>query len=773
MKAEKKSANLILVLIVYLAGIFMGALDTGIVTPARTIIQNNLGVDATTGIWMITIYTLAFAASIPIMGKLADRYGRKYVYLASISLFGLGSLFCGLAQHFGGFSLLLAARAVQAIGGGGILPVATAEFGTTFPPEKRGMALGLVGGVFGIANIFGASVGSAILDLFGVNNWQFIFYVNVPITLFIVVAGFLVLNNGRTERSGKIDGLGIGILVAMVLSLLYGLKNLDFFHFTGTLATTGVYPFLLLFLFLLPVFILVEKRAQDPVMNLAYFSNRNIVLTLLISFASGFVLMGVVFVPQFAENALKIPSGSGGYLVIVLGLCAGIGAPLSGRLIDRFGAKIVLGFGFLVSILGASFLILVATSVPNLFTVLTSLAIIGTGMGFTVGTPLNYMMLANTEEQESNSALATLSLVRSIGTAIAPAIMIGFLAHAGGSVQSGIMGLLPKEVRLPELPYAQEISAKVEGFRNDPVLKDKLGNLVIPDFASMGTIRIDMNAGSEASLPEDLIARLQASDVTTITALSKVLAVRMFDERTPSLVAKIQGGLGEGISGIGQGISGMEGALAQMQLGYEGITQGINGMLAGIAGQEAALIQYQQILDQFERMGASSLPPGMTVADLLPAEAKAGMPPSVLEELGALKSAAEVDAKAVALEGSISALRGKLAAAYADRKGLEGGVSSLKASIAELKDLQGKMASLSGAVPSAFETAKFDYLKGIDAKSGEIEGAFQSTLNAGFRNIYLTSGAASAGALVLLSAYSRKRERTRPVAGSASLPGEA
>jgi MFS family permease len=153
MQKVQKKKNLVLVMIIYLAGIFMGAIDTGIVTPARTIIQNSLNVDANTGIWMITIYTLAYAASIPVMGKLADRYGRKYIYLTSILLFGTGSLFCGLAQHFGGFALLIAARAVQAIGGGGILPVATAEFGTTFPPEKRGMALGLVGGVYGIANI--------------------------------------------------------------------------------------------------------------------------------------------------------------------------------------------------------------------------------------------------------------------------------------------------------------------------------------------------------------------------------------------------------------------------------------------------------------------------------------------------------------------------------------------------------------------------------------------------------------------------------------------
>ena len=227
---------------VYLLGIFMGAIDTGIVTPARTIIQNNLGVDDKTGIWMITIYTLAYAASIPIMGKLADRFGRKYIYLTSIFLFGLGSLFCGLSQGFASFPVLLAARAVQAIGGGGILPVATAEFGTTFPKEKRGMALGLVGGVYGIANIFGASAGSAIIDLFGISNWQFIFYVNIPITLFILIAGFVSLPNTKAETVKKIDIGGITILTVMVLCLLYGLKNIDFFAFGSTIVSTSVYP---------------------------------------------------------------------------------------------------------------------------------------------------------------------------------------------------------------------------------------------------------------------------------------------------------------------------------------------------------------------------------------------------------------------------------------------------------------------------------------------------------------------------------------------------
>ena len=379
----------VLIAAVYLLGLFIGALDTGIVTPARTVIQGDLGITDQMSVWIITIYTLAYAAAIPVMGKLADRSGRKRIYLVSIALFGAGSLLCGLAQDVGSFWMLLGARAVQAIGGGGIVPVATAEFGTTFPPEKRGLALGLVGGVYGIANIFGASAGSLILSLFGQTNWQFIFYVNVPICAVIVAAGVFVLPNTRAEEVKPIDGLGIAVLVTMVLSLLYGLKNLDFFNAGASLASTDVWPFLLAFVVLLPLFVLIERRAADPVLNLSYFRNRDILVTLVLSVITGVILMGIIFIPQFAENVLKLPSGSGGYVVIVLAAFAGVGAPVSGKLIDRFGVKAVLAFGLAASAAGALFLALVATRFANLATLIVSLVAIGIGMGFTIGTPLH------------------------------------------------------------------------------------------------------------------------------------------------------------------------------------------------------------------------------------------------------------------------------------------------------------------------------------------------------------------------------------------------
>lgn len=550
-KDNKKKINYVLILIVYLLGIFMGAIDTGIVTPARTVIQNNLMVNENTGIWMITIYTLAYAASIPIMGKLADKYGRKYIYLTCIFLFGLGSLFCGLSQSFGSFPVLLVARVVQAIGGGGILPIATAEFGTTFPKEKRGLALGLVGGVYGLANIFGASAGSAIIDIFGQNNWQFIFYINIPITFFILIAGFLCLSNTKESNVKKIDYKGIVTLTLMVLSILYGLKNIDYFNFKETFISTSVYPFLIIFIVLLPIFIFIEKKAEDPVINISYFKNLKILITLFLSFITGIIIMGMIFVPQFAENSLKISSGSGGYFVIILGLFAGLGAPLSGKLIDQYGAKIVLSIGFIASIAGSLFIMFYATKHPNTASIVICLVLLGIGIGFVMGTPINYMMLEHTLPEESNSALATVSLIRSVGTAIAPAIMIGFISHAGMSIQGNVMALLPNEVKLPKLPYAQELSEEFNQIKENPAMAEKLKGVDIPDLSSMETMKIDQNgSGQEMKLSKKVLDQLKASDVTTITANTKMMAEYMFLQMTPSISTKITAGLDSGIKSL-------------------------------------------------------------------------------------------------------------------------------------------------------------------------------------------------------------------------------
>ncbi|WP_117385840.1 MFS transporter [Acetivibrio cellulolyticus] len=790
-KNQTKKTNFGMIMAIYLAGIFMGAIDTGIVTPARTVIQNNLMVGDKTGIWMITIYTLAYAASIPIMGKLADKYGRKYIYLSCIFLFGLGSLLCGVSQELGSFSFLLFARVIQALGGGGIMPIATAEFGTTFPPEKRGMALGLVGGTYGVANIFGASAGSAILDLFGKNNWKFIFYVNLPITVFILVAGFIFLTNNREKEVKKTDIWGILILTSMVLSLMYGLKNIDFFNFLTTVANPNVYVFLIIFAVLLPIFILVEKKAEDPVMNLSYFTNPRIVVTLILSFVVGIVMMGMIFVPQFSENALKIASGSGGYFVIILGLFAGAGAPMSGTLIDKFGAKLILGLGFLVSAIGGLFLVFVTTNHPSTLTVVISLILIGLGMGFTIGTPLNYMMLENTKKEESNSALATLSLIRSVGTVIGPAIMIGFISHAGANVQTNVMGLFPTEIKVPALPYAEELTEKINELKANPNMKDKLANVEMPDLTSMTSVKIDMSSKGDYKMPEDLVDLMRSSDVTTITANSKTLTSRMFDEKNPEMIAKIQDGIQKGIDSMSSGMTDMDNTIAEMEKGSSGIGEGIKGMQTAVDSQKQALKQLEGLYATISKMSSTmpstgtmpamgTMPSTVTmptmgampstgkmpstskmpksILEMIPEQVKSKMPESVLEQLKDVKSAKDVEKKIEELKTAIATLETKIADAQKSKVDMEKAVDSIKLAQKDMKDTISKMNTLKAAVPGAFETAKNDYLKAIDNISANIESEFQTTLNKGFKQVYLTVAIASIVALLILTLYTKKKE---------------
>ncbi len=436
---KQKSQTLILTL--FLLGIFMGAIDTGIVSPARELIQNSFGVTRSIGTWMLTLYTLVYAVSMPIVSKMADRYGYKKVYMFGIATFGLGSLLCGLANFFGGFGFFLVARSIQAIGAGGIIPIANAVIGNSFPEAKRGTALGLVGAIYGIGNILGPTLGSFILDLAGVGNWGWLFFINVPISVGILLFS-TKLENSKAPSQKPMDLTGAVVLAGVIGSLMYALTNLDFFNFLASIKTIDVYPYLIIFAVLTPIMIYVEKNAKDPILNIKYFKDRQMLLILIISFIVGVGMMGMVFVPQFSENVLNLEAGSGGYIVTLLAIFSGIAAPLSGKLIDKKGARFVMIIGFLFTIASTLFLGLVTTKLLNLTGVLIGVALMGLGVGFTMGAPLNYLVLQTVPKEESTSGLATMSLMRSIGLAISPSLMIGFIVTAAKDLQPKLMSVL-------------------------------------------------------------------------------------------------------------------------------------------------------------------------------------------------------------------------------------------------------------------------------------------------------------------------------------------
>ncbi|MCQ2751821.1 MAG: MFS transporter, partial [Coriobacteriales bacterium] len=682
------------------------------------------------------------------MGKFADKFGRKYIYLLCVFLFGLGSLICGLSQNVGNFWVLIVGRAIQAIGGGGIMPVATAEFGTAFPEEKRGMALGLVGAVYGVANVFGSSAGSLIMDIFGHENWQFIFYVNIPICAFILIMGFLKLPNSREEDVKPIDWGGIVVLTLATLSLLIGLKNIDFFDIGNSIQSMDVWPYLLAFIILLPIFILIERKVTDPVMNINYFKNPSIVITLICSLAAGILMMATAFLPQFCENAARIASGSGGYFIIILGLFAGAGGPMSGKMIDKMGVKPVLGMGFGVAAAGCAYLSFIACPNPNMFNIVVSLILLGFGLGFTMGTPLNYMMLQKTDDKEANSALATLSLVRSIGTAVAPAIMVAFIAHAGANMQDNLMEVMPKEVEVSALPYAQELDQQIDDMKNTEEGAEMLEGLEIPKLMDYTKFEVEMDpdaSDKDIKVSDSTIELMENSDITTITDTTKVMVNDIFGQLKPDLIKEAQDGIDAGIVAMEDGLAEMDEALSEMASGKNDLSSNISEMQSQISEMDS----------QIEQMQTAKAAQEAALAQMQ----AAGAPEPAQAELKA--SIAKLEAGISGIEQGKSQMSNAVSQMQNAQNEMGSGEQDLQASRDELADTIDKLKVVRDAIPAKFDEAQNNYLAEIDNRSDDIQTVFQMTLNEGFFGMFIFGGICSLIGLLLLLFYKDEEHRKK------------
>ena len=432
--SKNRSVSVAALLAIYLLGLLLGGLYVGMVTPVRTVVQDGFGIDSSVGIWMINIYSLFYAAFIPVIGKIADRRGRKRIFVICIAVFCAGAAMCGLSAYFGGFGLLLFGRVVQAIGACGMIPVANAELGTSIPQERRGMALGMAAAITGLANVLGSAAGSAILGVFGTENWSMLFFVCLPIGVLLMLASIAFLPNNKVENEGRLDYAGSLLFVVTVLLMLYALRHIDFFNFAESFLSASVLVPFVAALACVAAFFQVEKRAPDPVFHLEYLHVRPIVITMLVSFFIGCIIISMTLIPEFAEVAMGNPIGSGGYYVIAIGVTSMFGAPMGGRFIDKFGAKPVLLFGLSVAAVGYLFLAFIAVAHPSNPTIIVGLMVVGLGMGFAMGAPTNYMILENTSTEDSASAIGTITFIRQIGTTLAPAIFIGFTTGGYGMV---------------------------------------------------------------------------------------------------------------------------------------------------------------------------------------------------------------------------------------------------------------------------------------------------------------------------------------------------
>lgn len=419
------------ILLVLFLGVLMGALDIAIVAPALPAIQSAFGVDDRLLAWTFSIYVLFNLIGTPLMAKLSDTFGRRTVYVLDVVLFAVGSLVVALAPT-NVFGVVLAGRALQGFGAGGIFPVASAVIGDTFPPEKRGSALGLIGAVFGLAFLVGPILGGILLSVAG---WQWLFIVNLPIAAVVSAMALRLLPATRPEVRKPFDWLGMAVLGVMLASLSYGLNQIDTQTFVSSVLSLNVWPFLLVAIGLALAFPLVERRAADPVLNLDLFKRRQPVLAGLLSAGAGLGEVGMVFIPSLAIAALPglVDQRSASYLLMPVVLALAIGSPTVGRLLDRFGSKIVvLGGAALLAVGMLLFSWPVMTG--SLWTFIVAGAVVGLGLSALLGAPVRYIMLNEAAASERTTAQGALALFTSVGQLVSSALVGAVADSLGGGV---------------------------------------------------------------------------------------------------------------------------------------------------------------------------------------------------------------------------------------------------------------------------------------------------------------------------------------------------
>lgn len=436
-------------------GVFMSGLDNGIISTALTTINDSFNVSPSWGTWSVTIYTLGVAISVPVIGKLSDRFGRRRLFIMEIALFGIGSLMVALSPNF---VFLLIARFVQAIGGGGIFIIGSSHILSTLPKEKQGKALGMLGGMHGLSAVIGPNLGAVILSVTG--SWHWMFLINIPIAIFLIIFGFVKIGESKPGSEKPLDFMGTILLSFGILAFMYGMTRLDSSAFLESLMEPDITLFLIagiiLFVFLIIHERRVEEQGGDPILAFSLLRKRRFQMTLVLGLLSGGFLAGIIFIPSYVQQVMQVPVEQAGYWLTPLALASGIGAGAGGFLTDKYGAaRTVIISGF-IGVFGFSLFPLLSDGFLS-FLIASILA--GTGLGILLGAPLNVSVGESAEKGEQGSALGTLSLIRQIGLTLFPVIYAGFITGSFSKIEPAIENDFDQSLNASEGNYGNLIDS--------------------------------------------------------------------------------------------------------------------------------------------------------------------------------------------------------------------------------------------------------------------------------------------------------------------------
>jgi EmrB/QacA subfamily drug resistance transporter len=399
------------------------AIDATIIATAVPSIVASLGGFAEFP-WLFSVYLLAQAVTVPVYGKLADVFGRKPIMLVGIGLFLLGSILCGFAWSMGS---LIVFRAVQGLGAGAVQPMSMTIVGDLYSLQERAKVQGYMASVWAIASVVGPTLGGVFSQYV---SWRWIFFVNIPLCLIAATMIGLRFHEQVDRRRPQIDYAGAGVLTIALTLLILGLLEGGQAWAWGSPAGIGV---LGAGIVLLGVFVLIERRAADPVVPLRLLRNRLLIATNLVAACVGAVLLGLTsYVPTFVQEVLGTGPLVAGFALAALTLGWPISAGLSGRVYLRIGIPFTARIGATVIVLGSALLLLLDESSSVLQVGGTSF-LIGLGLGFASAPTIVAAQMA-VGWHERGVVTGTNMFFRSAGSAVGVAVFGAVVnATVGGS----------------------------------------------------------------------------------------------------------------------------------------------------------------------------------------------------------------------------------------------------------------------------------------------------------------------------------------------------
>jgi len=414
--------------------LFMTTLDNLVVTTALPVIHKDLHASLSGLEWTVNAYTLTFAVLLITGAALGDRFGRRRMFVVGLTIFTAGSAAAALAPSI---DVLIAARAVQGLGGAIVLPLTLTILSAAVPAERRGLVLGAWGGISGLAVAMGPLVGGAVVE--GI-SWQWIFWLNVPIGVVLIPLAYFRLR----ETYGPNDALdlpGVGLASAGLFGIVWGLVR-------GNQVGWGspeIVGSLMLGFVVLGLFLLWELRTEQPMLPLRFFRNRTFSSANIASFLMFFGMFGSIFLlAQFFQTVQGYSPLQAGLRVLPWTAMPIFVAPLAGALSDRIGGRPLMATGLALQSVGLAWIAFVSTPTVAYSALVIPFILSGVGMALYFAPVANVVLSAVKPEEEGQASGAN-NAIRELGGVFGVAVLASVFAHYGGygSGQSFVDGLTP------------------------------------------------------------------------------------------------------------------------------------------------------------------------------------------------------------------------------------------------------------------------------------------------------------------------------------------